>query len=69
VIDSKRERSAVLSFASPNGLREPKASPDILDRATLLGHYIFVSGQTGQSVVTIRASLVINRTLDIELIR
>jgi hypothetical protein len=66
VIDSKRERSAVLSFASPNGLREPKASPDILDRATLLGHYIFVSGQ---SVVTIRASLVINRTLDIELIR
>ena len=66
MIDSKRERSAVLSFASPNGLREPKASPDILDRATLLGHYIFVSGQ---SVVTIRASLVINRTLDIELIR
>ena len=66
MIDSKRERSAVLSFASPNGLREPKASPDILDRATLLGHYIFVSGQ---SVVTIRASLVINRTLDIELVR
>jgi hypothetical protein len=66
VIDSKRERSAVLSFGSPNGLREPKASPNILDRATLLGHYIFVSDQ---SVVTIRASLVINRTLDIELIR
>ena len=66
MIDSKRKRSAVLSFASPNGLREPTSRPNILDRATLLGHYIFVSDQ---SIVTIRASLVINRTLDIELIR
>ena len=66
MINSKRERSAVLSFASPNGLREPRSRPDTLDRATLLGHYIIVSDQ---SVVTIRASLVINRTLEIELIR
>ena len=66
MIDSKRKRSAVLSFASPNGLREPTSSPKILDRATLLGHYMLVADQ---SIIVIRASLVINRTLDIELVR
>jgi hypothetical protein len=65
VIDSKRERSAVLSFASPNGLREPIYIEKSFDRAILLGHYI----TTYQSIVTIEASLVINRTLDIELVR
>lgn len=66
MINSKRERSAVLSFGSPNGLREPTSRPNILDRATLLGHYVFVADQ---SIVIIRASLVLNRTLDIELVR
>ena len=69
MINSKRERSAVLSFGSPNGLREPTSIPNTLDRATLLGHYMFVADQSVITIITIRASLVINRTLDIELVR
>ena len=63
MIDSKRKRSAVLSFASPNGLREPTSGPDVLDRATLLGHYIVIAVVGNLGVFIIEAPLGLRRSL------
>ena len=63
MINSKKERSAVLGFGRV-GLKEPSGIT-ALDRATLLGHYLILS----DIIFTITASVNINRRIDIEVIR
>lgn len=66
MINSKKERSAVLGFGRV-GLKEP-SSITALDRATLLGHYLVLS-DIPLAIFTITASVDINRRIDIEVIR
>ena len=63
MINSKKKRSAVLGFGRA-GLREPSDTTS-LGRAAILGHYLAPSN----IIFTITASVIINRRLEIEVLR
>lgn len=66
MIDSKEERSAVLGFGRV-GLRQPSDATSS-GRAAILGHYLIPSSVIS-AVFTITASVIINRRVEIEVLR